>query len=84
MFFFGMTQIMTITIIFLFKDDISESGSAPKTPQDVTSISSMPLTVQMSALETPPSGSSITSIEEMVDHPLSPTQEQASDAIVSE
>lgn len=62
-----------------FKDEISEAGSAPKTPQDVTSISSMPLTVQMSILETPPSGPSV---EEMVDHPLSPTQEQASDIIV--
>lgn len=41
----------------------------------------MPLTVQMSTLETPPSG---TIIEEMVDHPLSPTQEQGTDAIVCE
>lgn len=56
-----------------------ESGSAPKTPQDVTSISSMPLTVQLSTLETPPSG---IVAEEMIDHPLSPTQEQMSDTIV--
>lgn len=40
----------------------------------------MPLTVQMTTLETPPSG--IVTIEEMVDHPLSPTQEQLSDTIV--
>lgn len=64
---------------YQFKDETSESGSAPKTPQDVTSLSSMPLTVQLSTLETPPSGI-IT--EEMVDHPLSPSQEQVSDAIV--
>lgn len=63
----------------IFQDDVSESGSAPKTPQDVTSISSMPLTVQMTTLETPPPG---TIAEEMVDHPLSPTQEQMSDTIV--
>lgn len=61
------------------KDETSESGSAPKTPQDVNSLSSMPLTVQLSTLETPPSGI-IT--EELVDHPLSPTQEQVSDTIV--
>lgn len=61
------------------KDDNSDAGSAPKTPQDVTSLSSMPLTVQMSTLETPPSG---VASEEMVDHPLSPTQEQVSDTIV--
>lgn len=59
---------------------MSEAGSAPKTPQDVTSISSMPLTVQMSTLETPPPGT--VAIDEMVDHPLSPTQEQVSDSIV--
>lgn len=63
----------------IFQDDVSEAGSAPKTPQDVTSISSMPLTVQMTTLETPPPG---TIAEEMVDHPLSPTQEQMSDTIV--
>lgn len=40
----------------------------------------MPLTVQLSTLETPPSG---IVAEEMVDHPLSPTQEQMSDTIVS-
>lgn len=40
----------------------------------------MPLTVQMSTLETPPPGT--VGIEEMVDHPLSPTQEQVSDSIV--
>lgn len=40
----------------------------------------MPLTVQMNTLETPPSG---IIAEEMVDHPLSPTQEQVSDSIVS-
>lgn len=40
----------------------------------------MPLTVQMSTLETPPPGT--VAIEEMVDHPLSPTQEQVSDSIV--
>lgn len=62
------------------KDDISEAGSAPKTPQDVTSISSMPLTVQMTTLETPPSGT--VAADEMVDHPLSPTQEHVSDSIV--
>lgn len=39
----------------------------------------MPM-VQVSTLETPPSGS-VT--DEMVDHPLSPTQEQLADAIVS-
>lgn len=39
----------------------------------------MPLTVQMTTLETPPPG---TIAEEMVDHPLSPTQEQMSDTIV--
>lgn len=66
--------------MILIKDETSESGSAPKTPQDVTSLSSMPLTVQLSTLETPPSG---ISTEEMVDHPLSPTQEQVSDTIVS-
>lgn len=63
-----------------FKDDVSEAGSAPRTPQDVTSISSMPLTVHMSTLETPPPGT--VAIDEMVDHPLSPTQEQMSDTIV--
>lgn len=40
----------------------------------------MPLTVQMSILETPPSG--IVATEEMVDHPLSPSQELQSDTIV--
>lgn len=40
----------------------------------------MPLTVQMSTLETPPPGT--VPIEEMVEHPLSPTQEQVSDSIV--
>lgn len=65
----------------LFLQDIpADSGSAPKTPQDVTSVTSMPLTVQMSTLETPPSGSIG---DEIVDHPLSPTQEQVADAIVS-
>lgn len=37
-------------------------------------------TVQVSTLETPPSGSVA---DEMVDHPLSPTQDQLADAIVS-
>lgn len=40
----------------------------------------MPLTVQMSTLETPPSGT--IGEAEVVDHPLSPTQEQMADAIV--
>lgn len=40
----------------------------------------MPMTVQMSTLETPPSGNAG---EEIVDHPLSPTQEQVTEAIVS-
>lgn len=70
----------SIYLCTCIKDDISEAGSAPKTPQDVTSITSMPLTVQMSTLETPPPGT--VAIEEMVDHPLSPTQEQVSDSIV--
>lgn len=65
--------------VISLKDDVSDSGSAPKTPQDVTSLSSMPLTVHMSTLETPPPG---TIAEETVDHPLSPTQDQASDTIV--
>lgn len=41
----------------------------------------MPLTVQMNTLETPPSG--IVTEENMVDHPLSPTQELMSDTIHS-
>lgn len=40
----------------------------------------MPLTVQMNTLETPPPGT--IAEENMVDHPLSPTQEQLSDTIV--
>lgn len=39
----------------------------------------MPLTVQTSTLESPPPG---IVTEEMVDHPLSPTQEQVPDIIV--
>lgn len=58
----------------------SDPGSAPKTPQDVASVTSMPAMVQVTSLETPPSG--IIS-EEIVDHPLSPTQEPVIEAIVS-
>lgn len=39
----------------------------------------MPLSVQTSTLETPPPG---LATEELVDHPLSPTQEHMSDTIV--
>lgn len=57
----------------------SDPGSAPKTPQDFTGVTSMPAMVQVTTLETPPSG--IIS-EEIVDHPLSPTQEPVVEAIV--
>lgn len=65
------------------KGDQPEQGgsgggnSAPRTPQEAYA---MPYTVQMTSLETPPSG--IIS-EEVVDHPLSPVQEHATEAIVS-
>lgn len=57
-----------------------DPGSAPKTPQDISGVTSMPSTVQMSSLETPPSG---IQSEEIVDHPLSPSQDVATEAIVS-
>lgn len=62
------------------KNDVTlDPGSAPKTPQDFVGVTSMPTTVQMSTLETPPPG---IQSEEIVDHPLSPSQEQATEAIV--
>lgn len=53
--------------------------SAPRTPQDI-SVTMLPPTMQAgSPLETPP----ISMInEEVVDHPLSPVQEHATEAIV--
>lgn len=57
-----------------------DTGSAPKTPQDIAGVTAMPTTVEMSSLETPPSG---IAGEEVIDHPLSPQQEQAAEAIVS-
>lgn len=57
----------------------SDPASAPKTPQDFTGVTSMPTTFQTS-IETPPPGMVN---EEYVDHPLSPTQENAEEAIVS-
>lgn len=60
--------------------NLAADGSAPRTPQDVgITVTSMPYAVQISTLETPPSG--IIS-EEVVDHPLSPVQEHATEAIV--
>lgn len=60
--------------------DQSGGGSAPRTPQDIgITVTSMPYAVHVSTLETPPSG--IIS-EEVVDHPLSPVQEHATEAIV--
>lgn len=62
------------------KADIpTDPNSAPRTPQDFSGVTSMPATVQMSSLETPPSG---IIVEEVLDHPLSPTQELATEAIV--
>ncbi|KAJ6641577.1 Trafficking protein particle complex subunit 8 [Pseudolycoriella hygida] len=55
----------------------SDQNSAPKTPQDVTCVTAMPSSVSMSSLESPQAN------EELVDHPLSPVQEHASEAIHS-
>ncbi|KAG4074060.1 hypothetical protein HA402_014265 [Bradysia odoriphaga] len=55
----------------------SDQSSAPKTPQDITSVTSMPSCVLMSSLDSPQSN------EEVVDHPLSPVQEHATEAIHS-
>lgn len=69
------------------KSDMSvDSGSAPKTPQDVT-VTTMPTSVQIPLDNTsPPSPPTIQPLsnmnEETVDHPLSPTQEQTAETIV--
>lgn len=52
----------------------------PRTPQDMIGFSSMPTTMQMSSLETPPS-EIVTG--EVIAHPLSPVQETAVDAMNS-
>lgn len=64
------------------RSDLNQSsgeGSAPRTPQDI-SVTMLPPSMQMgSPLETPP----VSMInEEVVDHPLSPVQEHATEAIV--
>jgi tetratricopeptide (TPR) repeat protein len=55
--------------------------SAPRTPQDIN-ITQMPSSVQMSQLETPPSGI-ITNASEVA-HPLSPMQEQVPEITVQQ
>lgn len=57
-----------------------DAESAPRTPQDGSaSVTAMPLAVQSCSLDTPPSG---IIHEEVVDHPLSPVAENATEAIV--
>lgn len=58
----------------------SDGGSAPKTPQDFAGVTSMPTTLQATSIETPPPG---IFGEEVVDHPLSPSQDIAQEAIHS-
>lgn len=66
----------------------ADGGSAPKTPQDVMTVTTMPIVhapTNDSASSTPPPPSQpLANInEETVDHPLSPSQEQANDTIHS-
>lgn len=67
------------------RDQQQHSGeqSAPRTPQDLGMVNMVPYSAGTGAgspLETPPT--SIMINEEVVDHPLSPVQEHATEAIV--
>jgi trafficking protein particle complex subunit 8 len=70
------------------KSDVPQSDdSAPKTPQDMMSVTSMPSAIHMNSsnLETPPSSdfSTASPSAEVFNHPLSPVQEMGHDIVHS-
>jgi trafficking protein particle complex subunit 8 len=69
------------------KPEVAQSDdSAPKTPQDMLSVTSMPTAIQISGgssnLETPPSND-FGGAAEVINHPLSPVQETGHDIVQS-
>lgn len=62
--------------MFLLQE-VADQSSTPRTPQDILSVSTMPTSLQISNLD------SNSDTDSSFLHPLSPQQEQATEAIVS-